>query len=185
MADLQEEPYEDAPGGVLSRDRSGQSPRGASEVSPVRTKLRARGRTGTVTDAADTEDDASPEPERPRAAAEPTDTAARVRRLLAEHPVADGHSGLTQALSSLAWHDLELGESALQTDLPRLRKGGVGAVFWSLRVPDDATSSDRPVRATLELIDVAEGVARDHTEGLCLVRSASEIADARDRKSVV
>ncbi|MDG4858826.1 dipeptidase [Streptomyces sp. T-3] len=102
----------------------------------------------------------------------------RVRALLATHPVADGHSGLPWALSQLAWYDLELGESALRTDIPRLRAGSVGAMFWSLRVPDDYTG-DRAVSATLELIDLTEGVVRGHPDALRMARSASEAADSR------
>lgn len=107
-----------------------------------------------------------PEPER------------RARALLTEHPVADGHSGLPWALSQLTWYDLELGDRALQTDLPRLRAGAVGAMFWSLRVPD-TYAGDRAVGATLELIDLAECVVREHPEGLRIAHTASHTADAR------
>ncbi|MFP3992406.1 membrane dipeptidase, partial [Streptomyces sp. E11-3] len=61
----------------------------------------------------------------------------QARELLAAHPVADGCSGLAAALRRLSFYDLKLGESGLHTDLPRLRAGRVGAMFWSLRVPDD------------------------------------------------
>ncbi|RFU87920.1 membrane dipeptidase [Streptomyces triticagri] len=109
---------------------------------------------------------------------EAADPLARARALLAAHPVADGHSGLLWALSGLSWYDLELGESALQTDIPRLREGAVGTLFWSLQVPGDFTG-DRAVCATLDLIDLAVSVVRDHSEGLWLARTASEVADAR------
>ncbi|MDI3409163.1 dipeptidase [Streptomyces cavernicola] len=102
----------------------------------------------------------------------------RARALLTEHPVADGHSGLPWALSRLTWYDLELGDTALQTDLPRLREGAVGAMFWSLRLPQ-AYEGNRAVSATLALIDLAETVVRAHPEGLRLAHTASHTADAR------
>ncbi|MDI3421915.1 dipeptidase [Streptomyces luteolus] len=102
----------------------------------------------------------------------------RARALLAEHPVADGHSGLAWVLSRLTWYDLELGDTALQTDLPRLREGAVGAMFWSLRLPQEY-EGNRAVSATLALIDLAETVVRDHPEGLRLAHTASHTVDAR------
>ncbi len=50
----------------------------------------------------------------------------RARALLAGHPVADGYSGLPWALRHLPGHDLQLGEAAVDTDLPRMRAGHVG-----------------------------------------------------------
>ncbi|RII15115.1 Membrane dipeptidase (Peptidase family M19) [Streptomyces sp. YIM 130001] len=121
------------------------------------------------------EPDLPPDDGGPPPGASPRD---RVRAVLARHPVADGHSGLLWALGRLSWYDLELGESALQTDIPRLREGAVGTLFWSLEVPGDF-AGDRAVCATLDLIDLAGSVVRDHPEGLWLARTSSEVADAR------
>ncbi|WP_433547356.1 dipeptidase [Streptomyces sp. CA-294286] len=71
------------------------------------------------------------------------DQIARARALLAAHPVADGYNGLARALRSVPWSDVELGESSLDTDIPRLRAGGVGAQFWSLR-SDPYDEAPRP-----------------------------------------
>ncbi|MGW5653049.1 dipeptidase [Streptomyces humi] len=99
----------------------------------------------------------------------------RAHALLAEHPVADGYSGLPRALGPLPWYDLELGETAVDTDVPRLREGHVGALFWSLQVP----AGDRAVGATLEQLDLARRVVEAHPEGLRMVRTAGQIIDAR------
>ncbi|WP_338699541.1 dipeptidase [Streptomyces sp. Q6] len=96
------------------------------------------------------------------------------RDLLARHPVADGYCGLPETLRTLPWYDLELGESTVETDLPRLRASGTGALLWALHV-DPA----RPVTTALEQIDLVNNVVARYPEGLRLARSASETADAR------
>ncbi|MFF7358874.1 MULTISPECIES: dipeptidase [Streptomyces] len=103
--------------------------------------------------------------------------------LLAAHPVADGHSGLPSALRRLSRYDLELGEPAVDTDIPRLREGHVGALFWSLHLPE-ATGGDHPTTAALEQLDFARSVIDAHPEGLRLVHTAGEIIDARHRGRV-
>ncbi|AZS86843.1 membrane dipeptidase [Streptomyces griseoviridis] len=102
----------------------------------------------------------------------------RARALLAGHPVADGYCGLLSALRGLPWYDLETGESALDTDVPRLREGRVGALFWSLHLPE-AVTGDRAMSATLERLDLLRAVVRAHPEGLRLADTAGEISDAR------
>jgi microsomal dipeptidase-like Zn-dependent dipeptidase len=102
----------------------------------------------------------------------------RARALLTEHPVADGYSGLPWALRHLHCFDLELGESSVDTDVPRLRAGHVGALFWSLHLPEGIVG-DRVVGATLEQLDLVGTVVRSHPEGLRLVCTAGEATDAR------
>ncbi|MEV5437963.1 dipeptidase [Streptomyces sp. NPDC052682] len=110
---------------------------------------------------------------------DPCDSALhRAHALLAAHPVADGCNALPQALRTLSWYDLELGEGGVDTDVPRLREGRVGALFWSLHVPD-GLDGDRAVGAALEQLDLAKAVAAGHEEGLRLARTAGETADAR------
>ncbi|MFG6298659.1 MULTISPECIES: dipeptidase [Streptomyces] len=103
----------------------------------------------------------------------------RAHAVLAAHPVADGYNGLAGALRHLPWYDLELGESAVDTDVPRLRAGHVGALFWSLHLPD-AVDADRAVGATLEQLDLIKTVVRAHPEGLRLAHDAGEAIDARN-----
>ncbi|MFF1305246.1 dipeptidase [Streptomyces sp. NPDC058307] len=103
----------------------------------------------------------------------------RACALLAEHPVADGYSGLPWALRHLPWFDLEVGESAVDTDVPRLREGHVGALMWSLHLPE-GLDGDRAVGATLEQLDLVKTVVRNHPEGLRLARTAGQATDARN-----
>ncbi|MFE1427139.1 dipeptidase [Streptomyces fungicidicus] len=103
----------------------------------------------------------------------------RALAVLAAHPVADGCSGLPWALRRLPWYDLDLGESGLDTDVPRLREGRVGAVFWSLRLPEGA-EGDRAVGAALDQLDLAKGVVAAHDGGLRPARTAGDVSDARN-----
>jgi membrane dipeptidase len=64
----------------------------------------------------------------------------RALRLHREVPMVDAHNDLPWELrdsfgASLDSAGLERGQPRLQTDLPRLRAGGVGAQFWSLWAP--------------------------------------------------
>ncbi|MFH8975913.1 dipeptidase [Streptomyces sp. NPDC017890] len=103
----------------------------------------------------------------------------RALAVLAAHPVADGYSGLPRRLKHLPWYDLEAGESIVDTDLPRLREGRVGALFWSLHLPE-AIDGDRAVGATLEQLDLVRMVVRTHPEGLRLAYDAGQTIDARN-----
>ncbi|MFF5960008.1 dipeptidase [Streptomyces luteogriseus] len=103
----------------------------------------------------------------------------RARAILAAHPVADGYNGLLWALKRLSWYDLEDGESTVDTDVPRLRSGHVGALFWSLHLPE-GLDGDRAVGATLEQLDLAKTVVRTCEEGLRPACTAGQVADARN-----
>ncbi|CAL9508963.1 hypothetical protein SUDANB6_03605 [Streptomyces sp. enrichment culture] len=103
----------------------------------------------------------------------------QARAVLASHPVADGYSGLAWALKHLPWYDLDLGESAVDTDVPRLREGRVAALFWSLHLPD-GPDGDRAVGATLDQLDLARTVVRAHPEYLRLAEDAGQAVDARN-----
>ncbi|WP_406257733.1 dipeptidase [Streptomyces nigra] len=104
------------------------------------------------------------------------DLLARARTLLDAHPVADGYSGLPWALRHLSWFDLDLGESAVDTDVPRLREGRVGALFWALHLPEGLTG-DRAVGATLDQLDLVRTVVRAHPDGLRLACDPGPITD--------
>ncbi|MGW7287702.1 membrane dipeptidase [Streptomyces sp. NPDC054847] len=107
----------------------------------------------------------------------PADPLARATRLLRTHPVIDGYSGLAPVLRSMHWYDLEAGESLLETDVPRLRRGGVGAQFWSLQAPAGSAGSPS-LGATMELIDLVRATVAECPEGLRLALSADELVDS-------
>ncbi|MFI6149072.1 dipeptidase [Streptomyces sp. NPDC051109] len=105
----------------------------------------------------------------------------RAVALLSVHPVADGHNTLVWTLRQSPYHDIDTPDSGVDTDIPRLRAGGVGAQFWSLLPPDDAAGADQVLSDTLDQIDVALALMRRYPDGLSLALTADDMADARNR----
>ncbi len=64
-----------------------------------------------------------------------------------------------------------------QTDIPRLRAGGVGAVFWSVYVPPEAPGGF--ARMQLEQIDLARRIVNRYPDTFQLAGTAREIRAAR------
>ncbi|MFJ3975099.1 membrane dipeptidase [Streptomyces sp. NPDC090021] len=110
----------------------------------------------------------------------------RAAALLSVHPVADGCNTLVWTLRQSPYHDIETPDAGVDTDIPRLRAGGVGAQFWSLLVPPqggpgEGAAGDRVVSDTLEQIDAALTLMRRYPDSLRLALSADDMADARNR----
>jgi len=107
----------------------------------------------------------------------------RIRELVTEQPVWDGHNDLPWEAREQAGYDWDVldiaGSTAdrTHTDIPRLRAGGVGAQFWSVYVPTTITGPDAVV-ATLEQIDAVHRMAMRYSDQLQLVTTASGVRDA-------
>ncbi|HEX5272855.1 MAG TPA: dipeptidase, partial [Gemmataceae bacterium] len=63
----------------------------------------------------------------------------------------------------------------LHTDIPRLRKGGVGAQFWAAYVPVETRKKGTAVRDTLEQIDVIRRMVRAHPDDFELALTADDV----------
>ncbi|GAA5027113.1 dipeptidase [Actinopolymorpha pittospori] len=103
----------------------------------------------------------------------------RARALLAAHPLVDGHNDLPQAVRRAAAYDFDKVDVAqsqpgLDTDIPRLRAGGVGAQFWSVYVPS-RLQGDHAVSATLEQIDGVHAMVRRYADTFGLATTAEEV----------
>src|SRR3954470_11219021 len=99
-----------------------------------------------------------------------------------DHWVIDGHNDLAWAMRDLAAYDLDAvdlasGEPRLQTDLPRLRAGGVGAQFWSVFVPCELSGGDA-VAAPLEQIDFVDRLVERYPDTLARARTADDVEAA-------
>jgi membrane dipeptidase len=93
----------------------------------------------------------------------------------------DGHNDLAWAMRELCGYDLSAvdlagGEPRLQTDLPRLAAGGVGAQFWSVFVP--CSEGERSVRSTLEQGVAAYAMVARYGDRVALATTADEIEAA-------
>jgi membrane dipeptidase len=111
----------------------------------------------------------------------------RAREILERHPVFDGHNDVVWEIRAqkAAPRDVDAydlsGRAPGQTDLARLRKGGVGAQFWSVYVPGEYADSGF-ARVQLEEIDIALRMIEKYPE-LVLARTADEVEAAmRDGK---
>ncbi|HEX6128539.1 MAG TPA: dipeptidase [Candidatus Limnocylindria bacterium] len=112
-----------------------------------------------------------------------TDALGRARRLLAAHPLIDGHNDLPWVIRTapdadgdLARYDLRAAPPPGQTDLPRLRAGGVGGQFWSVYVPGEPGTG--MTRMQLEQIDLARRIVAANPDDLELCWSADQVESA-------
>ena len=121
-------------------------------------------------------------------AAQHSDYAARVARVLAATPLIDGHNDLAENLSArfkgdfaafdLATDTAKLpapaGALPLMTDIPRLRSGQVGGQFWSVWV-SPALSGLEAVQAAIEQIDLVKRLAARYPNDLVMAYTAADI----------
>ncbi len=111
---------------------------------------------------------------------EPVDErAAAARELLRQAPLIDGHNDLAWVMRTRFGYDLDrldIGSVGAEThtDIPRLRRGGVGAQFWSVYVPS-SWDAGRAVAGTLEQIDFVHRMAARFPEELALAATADDI----------
>lgn len=100
-----------------------------------------------------------------------------VREVLASTPVIDGHNDLPLALREKAGYSVEgldRVREEFHTDLVRLRRGGVGAQFWSVFVPS-TLSEPEAVVATLEQIDAVYRMVARYPDTLRMAFTAADI----------
>ena len=109
--------------------------------------------------------------------------AARIDRILHEVPLIDGHNDLPyqyeeRAKDHLAQIDLRQDQSKLtpplHTDIPRLRRGRLGAQFWSVYIPATLKGADA-VRAVLVQIDVVHRIDEMYSDTFELARTADDV----------
>ncbi|UCD76911.1 MAG: dipeptidase [Phycisphaerales bacterium] len=109
----------------------------------------------------------------------------RARALLAAIPLIDGHNDMPWGLRArtdghldrldLAT-DLSEMERPMDTDIPRLREGGVGGQFWSVWIPI-RESGGRPgdARVVLEQIDLVKRMAARYADDFELAFTANDV----------
>ena len=113
-----------------------------------------------------------------------TSTSQRITDLLATSPVWDGHNDLPWEARDQVGYDLDrldIGSelTTTHTDLVRMRRGGMGAQFWSVYV-DAKWAGEKAVTATLEQVDFVREMTRRYAGELALAVSAADVRAARD-----
>ena len=105
---------------------------------------------------------------------------ARARRILSETPLIDGHNDLpwriredSIARGNVDGYDIRK-RTPGHTDLDRLKRGMVGAQFWSVYTPGEYRDSGY-ARVQLEQIDIARRVIAKYPDRLALALSTSDI----------
>lgn len=106
----------------------------------------------------------------------------RARRVLATTPLIDGHNDLPWAIrgSALGPHDVEADGHDLRrttpfhTDIDRLRRGMVGAQFWSVYIPHGAID-EGATKVQLEQIDIALQIIDRYPDVFELAGDASAV----------
>lgn len=120
-----------------------------------------------------------------------TELEATVREVLRQVPLIDGHNDAPWAIRSrvanhLADFDFESTaalENPMQTDLRRLRAGGVGGQFWSVWVPVDLDGGDAVV-TVLEQIDLVKRLTEEYPDDLELALDAADITRIHARGKI-
>jgi membrane dipeptidase len=105
---------------------------------------------------------------------------ARAKRVLKQTPLIDGHNDLpwriredSTARGNVDAYDLRK-HTPGHTDLERLRRGMVGAQFWSVYVPGEWPDSGY-ARVQLEQIDIARRMIAKYPDQLALALTANDI----------
>jgi membrane dipeptidase len=102
---------------------------------------------------------------------------ARARQLHDRAIVVDSHDDTTQRLLFDKTFDISVRHKDGNIDVPRMREGGLDALFFSIWVPSDITGPPAVKRA-LDLIDCVREAARLHPNDLTLATTAAEVRKA-------
>lgn len=92
--------------------------------------------------------------------------------------VIDTHADTTQRLMHDGF-DLGVRHGDGSVDIPRLREGGVGAIFLAIWIPGTITGPEA-VRRALEQIEAVRRQVALHSSDFALARTAAEIRHARE-----
>jgi len=94
--------------------------------------------------------------------------------------VIDGHNDLPWELrkqGSISFDPLDISkpQETLQTDIPRLREGGLGAQFWSVYVPASTDGDGTALATTLEQIELVHAMLRRYPGTFELARTSDDV----------
>jgi membrane dipeptidase len=114
----------------------------------------------------------------PAAGRQDASISSHARELQARAIVVDTHADTTQRLLFDTSFDIGKRNSDGNVDIPRMREGGLDALFFSIWVPSTVTGPPA-VRRALDLIDAVREAVRTHPNDLMLATTAADIRRAK------
>jgi len=110
------------------------------------------------------------------------DISARARKLHFASIVVDTHDDTTQRFLD---GDFDLGARSAtgSIDIPRMKEGGLGAIFFSIWIPSKITGPVA-VKHAVDQIDAVREQVRQHPHEIVLVTTAGEIREARKQGKI-
>jgi membrane dipeptidase len=110
------------------------------------------------------------------------DISARAKKLHFTSIVVDTHDDTTQRFLDGKF-DLGTRSATGSIDIPRMREGNLGAIFFSIWIPSKVTGPEAVDRALVQIDAVGEQV-RKHPKDLVLATTATEIREARKQGKI-
>ena len=110
------------------------------------------------------------------------DISARARKLHFASIVVDTHDDTTQRFLD---GDFDLGarSSAGGIDIPRMKEGGLDAIFFSIWIPSKITGPEA-IKHALDQIDAVREQVRKHQKDIVLASTAAEVRGARKQGKI-
>ncbi|MGB6835028.1 MAG: dipeptidase [Candidatus Acidiferrum sp.] len=108
--------------------------------------------------------------------------AERAKRLHFSSLVIDTHADTTQRFLDNSF-DLGARNALGSIDIPRMKEGGLGAIFFSIWIPSKVTGPDAVKRA-LDQIDAVREEVRKHADDLALATTAEGIRAAHEHGKI-
>jgi membrane dipeptidase len=110
------------------------------------------------------------------------DISVRARKLHFASVVVDTHDDTTQRFLD---GDFDLGarSSSGSIDIPRMREGGLGAIFFSIWIPSKITGPEA-IKHALDQIDAVREQVREHSNDIVLATTAAEVREARKQGKI-
>jgi len=110
------------------------------------------------------------------------DITARARKLHFASIVVDTHDDTTQRFLD---GDFDLGTRSAtgSIDIPRMKEGGLGAIFFSIWIPSKITGPEA-IKHAIDQIDAVREQVRRHPQEIVLVTTAAEVREARKQGKI-
>src|SRR5438309_6562915 len=110
------------------------------------------------------------------------DITARARKLHFSSIVVDTHDDTTQRFLD---GDFDLGarSTAGSIDIPRMKEGGLGAIFFSIWIPSKITGPEA-IKHAVDQIDAVREQVRRHPSEIALVTTAAEVREAHKQGKI-